>query len=108
MGETQMENETTTGANTEKRFLWIWLLLIICVVSIMGLGYSLSATRHSVDSVQQRISTLESTADSTAHQLVQFRDSSKEEATEIASNLVALTQQLGVIAGHLQKERQQL
>ena len=102
-----MENETTTGANTEKRFLWIWLLLIICVVSIMGLGYSLSATRHSVDSVQQRISTLESTADSTAHQLAQFRDSSKEEATEIASKLDALTQRLGVTAGDLQKARQQ-
>ena len=102
-----MENETTTGANTEKRFLWIWLLLIICVVSIMGLGYSLSATRHSVDSVQQRISTLESTADSTAHQLAQFRDSSKEEATEIASKLDAVTQRLGVTAGDLQKARQQ-
>ena len=102
-----MENETTTGANTEKRFLWIWLLLIICVVSIMGLGYSLSATRHSVDSVQQRISTLESTTDSTAHQLAQFRDSSKEEATEIASKLDAVTQRLGVTAGDLQKARQQ-
>ena len=102
-----MENETTTGANTEKRFLWIWLLLIICVVSIMGLGYSLSATRHSVDSVQQRISTLESTADSTAHQLEQFRDSSKEEAAEIASKLDAVTQRLGVTAGDLQKARQQ-
>ena len=102
-----MENETTTGANTEKRFLWIWLLLIICVVSIMGLGYSLSATRHSVDSVQQRISTLESTADSTAHQLALFRDSSKEEATEIASKLDAVTQRLGVTAGDLQKARQQ-
>ena len=102
-----MGNETTTGANTEKRFLWIWLLLIICVVSIMGLGYSLSATRHSVDSVQQRISTLESTADSTAHQLAQFRDSSKEEATEIASKLDAVTQRLGVTAGDLQKARQQ-
>ena len=102
-----MENETTTGANTEKRFLWIWLLLIICVVSIMGLGYSISATRHSVDSVQQRISTLESTTDSTAHQLAQFRDSSKEEATEIASKLDAVTQRLGVTAGDLQKARQQ-
>ena len=102
-----MENETTTGANTEKRFLWIWLLLIICVVSIMGLGYSLSATRHSVDSVQQRISTLESTTDSTAHQLAQFRDSSKEEAAEIASKLDAVTQRLGVTAGDLQKARQQ-
>jgi len=102
-----MENETTTGANTEKRFLWIWLLLIICVVSIMGLGYSLSATRHSVDSVQQRISSLESTADSTAHQLALFRDSSKEEATEIASKLDAVTQRLGVTAGDLQKARQQ-
>jgi len=102
-----MENETTTGANTEKRFLWIWLLLIICVVSIMGLGYSISATRHSVDSVQQRISTLESTADSTAHQLAQFRDSSKEEAAEIASKLDAVTQRLGVTAGDLQKARQQ-
>ena len=102
-----MENETITGANTEKRFLWIWLLLIICVVSIMGLGYSISATRHSVDSVQQRISTLESTADSTAHQLALFRDSSKEEATEIASKLDAVTQRLGVTAGDLQKARQQ-
>ena len=102
-----MENETTTGANTEKRFLWIWLLLIICVVSIMGLGYSISATRHSVDSVQQRISTLESTTDSTAHQLAQFRESSKEEATEIASKLDAVTQRLGVTAGDLQKARQQ-
>jgi len=73
----------------------------------MGLGYSLSATRHSVDSVQQRISTLESTADSTAHQLAQFRDSSKEEATEIASKLDAVTQRLGVTAGDLQKARQQ-
>src|SRR5437867_947704 len=107
MGETKMENETTTGANTEKRFLWIWLLLIICVVSIMGLGYSLSATRHSVDSVQQRISTLVSNTDSTAHQLAQFRDSSKEEATEIASKLDAVTQRLGVTAGDLQKARQQ-
>jgi len=73
----------------------------------MGLGHSLSATRHSVDSVQQRISTLESTTDSTAHQLAQFRDSSKEEATEIASKLDAVTQRLGVTAGDLQKARQQ-
>ena len=102
-----MENETTTGANAENRFLWIWLLLIICVVSIMGLGYGLNATRHSLDSVQQHISTLESTADSTARGLAQFRDSSKEEATEIASKLDAVTQRLGVTAGDLQKARQQ-
>ena len=102
-----MGNETTTGANTEKRFLWIWLLLIICVVSIMGLGFTLNATRHSLDSVQQRISTLESIADSTTHDLAQFRDSSKEEATEIASKLDVLTQRLGLTAGDLQKARQQ-
>jgi len=103
-----MENETITGANTEKRFVWVWLLLIICVVSIMGLGYGLNATRQSLDSVQHRISTLETTADSTSHALAQFRDSSKEEATEIASKLDALTQRLGVTAGDLQKARQQL
>jgi len=103
-----MENETITGANTEKRFVWVWLLLIICVVSIMGLGYGLNATRQSLDSVQHRISTLETTADSTSHALSQFRDSSKEEATEIASKLDALTQRLGVTAGDLQKARQQL
>ena len=106
MGDT-MGNETATGANTEKRFLWIWLLLIICVVSIMGLEFSLKATRHSLDSVQQRISTLESTADSTAHDLAQFRVSSKEQATDIASKLEVLTERLGVTSGDLQKARQQ-
>ena len=102
-----MGYEMATGAYTEKRFLWIWLLLIICAVSIMGLGFSLNATRQSLDSVQQRISTLELTADSTAHDLAQFRDSNEEEATEIASKLDVLTQRLGVTADDLQKARQQ-
>src|SRR6266705_5505570 len=102
-----MGNETATGANTEKKFLWIWLLLIICGVSIIGLGFSLNAARQSLDSVQQRISTLESIADSTAHDFAQFRDSNNDEATEIASKLDVLTQRLGVTAGDLQKAREQ-
>jgi cell division septum initiation protein DivIVA len=78
--------------------------LIICVVSIMGLGYSLYATRNSF---QQSIATLQSSADSTAQELAELRRSGKEEANAMASNLELLTQRLGVTADDVQKARQQ-
>ena len=100
-----MGNENTMGSAAQKRpFGWMGLLLIICAVSIMGLGYSLYAMRTSF---QERVATLESALDSTAHQLDEFRQSSKEQATEMASNVGVLTQRLGVTAGDLQKARQQ-
>jgi hypothetical protein len=100
-----VNEEKTTGANAERRlFGWTGGLLIICVVSIMGLGYSLYATRNSF---QQSMATLQSTADSTAQEFAEFRRSSKEEATAMASNLELLTQRLGVTADDVQKARQQ-
>src|SRR5262249_27000339 len=44
---------------------------------------------------------------STTHELDEFRSSSKEQATEMASNMEILTQRLGVTTGDLEKARQQ-
>jgi hypothetical protein len=101
-----MVNQNPTAANAGRRPLgWIGPLLIICAVSIIGLGYSVYSTRSSFD---QRMAAMESTLDATTQELTQFRASSEGESTELASNVDLLTQRLGVTADDLQKARQQL
>jgi hypothetical protein len=101
-----MLNENTTAANTGKRpFGWIQPMLIICAVSILGLGYSMYSTRHAF---QERIATLETTLNTTTQEMTQFRASSEGQAIELASNLELVTKRLGVSEGDLQKARQQL
>ena len=101
-----MVNQDTTAANTGKRPLgWIQPLLIICAVSILALGYSIHTTRNSF---QERIATLETTLDSTTHEMTQIRASNEGKATELAANLEVVTKRLGVTEGDLQKSRQQL
>ena len=100
-----MGNENAPAAIAGKRsFGWMGGLLIVSVVAILGLGYGLYATRSSF---QERVATLESSLDSTAHEFDEFRRSSKEQATEMASNMEILTQRMGVTAGDLEKARQQ-
>jgi len=97
--------ENAPAANAGKRsFGWMGGLLIACVVAIMGLGYGMYAMQSSF---QQRVATLESSLDSTAHQFDEFSRSSKEQATAMASDMEALTQRLGVTTGDLEKARQQ-
>jgi hypothetical protein len=97
--------ENAPAANAGKRsFGWMGGLLIVCIVSIMGLGYGMYAMRSSFEG---RVATLESSLDSTAHQFDEFRRSSKEQTTEMASNVEILTQRLGVTTGDLDKARQQ-
>ena len=101
-----MVNQETANANTGKRPLgWIQPLLIICAVSILGLGYSMYSTRNAF---QERIAALETTLDATTHEMTQFRASSEGQATELSSNLELVTKRLGVTEGDLQKARQQL
>jgi chromosome segregation ATPase len=101
-----MFNQDPTAANTGKRSLgWIQPLLIICAISILGLGYSLYSTRNAF---QERIATLETNLDATTHEMTQFRASSEGQATELASNLELVTKRMGVTEGDLQKSRQQL
>jgi hypothetical protein len=101
-----MDNENAAALNTPKRPLgWIKALLAICAVSILGLGYGVYSMNNSF---QERIATLETNLDGTAHEMTQFRASSEGQATELAANVEMLTQRLGVTAGDLQKARQQL
>jgi hypothetical protein len=101
-----MVNEhTTAGKSGNRRFGWIPALLIICAVSVLGLGYSLNSTRSSFE---QRVAELEATVDATTRELTDFRASNEGQTTELISNVEVLTKRVGVTSDDLQKARQQL
>jgi hypothetical protein len=100
-----MVNENTTSNTRHGGSRWILPLLLICAVGIAGLGYSLYSTR---EAFQERTAALEATLESTQLELSQFKASSEGEATELASNLDALTERLGVTSGELTRARQEL
>src|SRR5207247_7670868 len=103
--EKTMANEEKTAANAGRRFGWSQILVIICAVAIVALGYSLHVTRNSFE---HRVADLEASLDATSHELTEFRASSEGQATELVTNVDALTKRVGVTAGDLQKARQQL
>jgi hypothetical protein len=101
-----MVYEQKTGANTSIWGLgWSQILVIICAVAILGLGYGQYSTRSAFE---HRITDLEASLDATTHELAEFRTSSKGQATELVSNVDALTKRVGVTSEDLQKARQQL
>jgi hypothetical protein len=101
-----MFNEQKTGANTGiGRLGWSQILVIICAVAIVGLGYGLYATQSTFE---HRIADLEASLDATTHDLAEFRTSSAGQATELVSNVDALAKRVGVTADDLQKARQQM
>src|SRR5262245_56245761 len=101
-----MFNEQKTGANTSiGRLGWAQILVIICAVAIVGMGYGLYATRSTFE---HRIADLEASLDATAHEFGEFRASSEGQRTELVSNVDALTKRLGITSEDLQKARQQL
>src|SRR5262245_21079577 len=101
-----MFNEVKTGANTGIPGLgWSQILVIICAVAILAVGAGLYATRSTFE---HRIADLEANLDATTHELTEFRAASEGRATELVSNVDALTKRLGVTSDDLQKARQQL
>jgi len=101
-----MFNEEKTAANAGRRHLgWSQILVIICAVAILALGYGLQVTRSTFE---HRIADLEASLDATSHELTEFRASSEGQATELVSNVDALTKRVGVTSDDLQKARQQL
>ena len=101
-----MFNEEKTAANAGRRHLgWSQILVIICAVAILALGYGLQVTRSTFE---HRIADLEASLDATSHELTELRASSEGQATELVSNVDALTKRVGVTSDDLQKARQQL
>jgi hypothetical protein len=101
-----MFNEQNAGASAgNRRVGWIPVVLIVCAVSILGLGYSLYSTRSSFEG---RVAELQAMIDATTRELTDFRASSEGQTTEIVSNVDLLTKRIGVTADDLQKARQQL
>src|SRR5438874_11320812 len=70
--EKTMANEERTAANAGRRFGWSQILVIICAVAIVALGYSLHVTRNSFE---HQVADLEASLDATAHELTEFRAS---------------------------------
>jgi hypothetical protein len=100
-----MANEEKTATNAVRRFGWSQILVIICAVAIVALGYGQHVTRTAFE---QRVADLESSLDATTHELTQFRAASEGQATDLVTNVDALTKRIGVTADDLQKARQQL
>ena len=101
-----MANEDKTAANAGRnRMGWSQIMVVICAVAIVALGYSLHVTR---DSFEYRVADLEASLDATTHELTAFRATSEGQATELVTNVDALTKRVGVTAEDLQKARQQL
>jgi hypothetical protein len=96
------EQKNTAGGG---RPGWPQILLGICAVAIIALGYGLQATRSSFD---QRIADLEASLNETSQELTAFRTASEGQATELVSNVDALTTRVGVTSDDLQKARLQL
>jgi hypothetical protein len=102
------ENEEKSMFNEHKtagRPGWSQILLAICAVAILALGYGLYATRSSFE---HRVADLEASLTATNQELTQFRTASEGQATELVGNVDALTKRVGVTTEDLQKARQQL
>jgi len=84
---------------------WSQFLVIICAVAIVGLGYGLHSTRNTFE---HRVADLEASLDATTHQLAQFRTTSEGQATELVSNVDALSKRVGLTADDLEKARLQM
>ena len=84
---------------------WSQILVIICTVAIVALGYGLQVTHTAFE---HRVADLEASLDATTHELTQFRAASEGQATELVSNVDALSKRVGVTADDLQKARQQM
>jgi hypothetical protein len=95
------EQKTTAGG----RWGWPQILLVICAVAIMALGYGLHATRGSFE---HRMADLEASLNATSQELTAFRTASEGQATELVSNVDALTKRVGITSDDLQKARLQL
>src|SRR5262249_12247750 len=67
--------------------------------------YGLYSTRSTFE---HRVADLEASLDATAQELAEFRTSSQGQATELVSNVNALTKRVGVTSDDLQKARQQM
>src|SRR4051812_26717443 len=101
-----MLNEQKAAANALKGNLgWSQILVIICAIAMLALGYGLQVTRSTFE---HRIADLEASVDATTHELTEFRASSEGQTTELVSNVDALTKRVGVTADDLDKARQQL
>ena len=101
-----MVNEQKTGAYAGiGRLGWSQVLVILCAVAILGMGYGLYSTRSTFE---HRIADLEASLDATAQEFGEFRASSEGQRTELASNVEALTKRVGITSEDLQKARQQL
>jgi hypothetical protein len=94
-------NERTAGGRPG----WPQIVLAICAVAIIALGYGLYATRSSFE---HRVADLEASLTATNQELTQFRTASEGQATELVSNVDALTKRVGITSDDLQKARQQL
>ena len=84
---------------------WSQILVIICAVAIVALGYGLQVTRTAFE---HRVADLEASLDATTHELTQFRAASEGQAIELGSNVDALSKRVGVTADDLQKARLQM
>jgi chromosome segregation ATPase len=84
---------------------WSQILVIICTVGILGLGYGLYST-HSA--FQRQVADLQASLDTTTHELAQFRTASEGQANELVSNVDALSKRVGVTTDDLQKARLQM
>jgi chromosome segregation ATPase len=101
-----MFNEQKKGANTAIDGLgWSQVLVIICAVAILGLGYGLYSTRSTFE---HRITDLEASLDATTHELAEFRTTSQGQANELVTNVNALTKRVGVTSDDLRKASQQM
>jgi hypothetical protein len=101
-----MSNQESTAAGASIRGIgWSQVLVIICAVAIVGLGYGLHSTRNAFE---HRVADLEASLDATTHQLAQFRTTSEGQATELVSNVDALSKRVGLTADDLEKARLQM
>jgi len=101
-----MSKQESTAAGASIRGIgWSQFLVIICAVAIVGLGYGLHSTRNTFE---HRVADLEASLDATTHQLAQFRTTSEGQATELVSNVDALSKRVGLTADDLEKARLQM
>ena len=100
-----MTNEDRAARAGNRGLGWSQILVIICTVAIVALGYGLQVTHTAFE---HRVADLEASLDATTHELTQFRAASEGQATELVSNVDALSKRVGVTADDLQKARQQM
>jgi chromosome segregation ATPase len=100
-----MFNEERAASAGLRGLGWSQILVIICAVAIVALGYGQQVTRTALE---HRVADLEASLDATTHELTAFRAASEGQATELVSNVDALSKRVGVTADDLQKARQQM